>query len=391
MQLEYKWDIDPDVLEKCMADSTSIMEDNDNYIPALISDDVWGVPKQMEQFDSRHDSNNVWHFPYDSFDNFLIHISRLLRDSKYTNVVMSIYRTDGTTSPIVQQLITASKHVKIKVIIEMNAKGDRWQNDDIRTMLLEAGIDVVSYAAGRRKFHAKVFGIWREGDNGEISDSVAFVATGNWNSITAKTYEDYVIRIDDAKYSKNIIDRVLNCDENPVDIDPRILQSRYNARDILIEKINEQKSKKKWGVIKIKCNSLDDPQIIKALNSAAIAGCKIDLIVRGAMCWQPDLVNLNDNVHVHRFIHEYLDHSRVYYIGTDMYIGSLDLVQKKFDNRFELLVKVEDDEIRQGISSYIHTLLQTKDERHLMMGDDYHYHHKTTFTFGGGNGCKKRT
>jgi polyphosphate kinase len=127
----------------------------------------------------------------------------------------------------------------------------------------------------------------------------------------------------------------------------------FKLKKKLLKLINKESKKGSNGYICIKCNSLNDTDIIEALDSAALCGCRIYLIVRGACTWIPDSY---PNVTIKSIIWDKLEHSRIYVFGLInpiVYIGSLDPVTSKFENRIETLVKIKDPDILIRVLEYV--------------------------------------
>jgi polyphosphate kinase len=106
-----------------------------------------------------------------------------------------------------------------------------------------------------------------------------------------------------------------------------------------------------------KTNALVDPEVINALYQASQAGVKVDLIVRGICCLLPGIKGLSENISVRSIVDRFLEHSRIFYFENacqpEIYIGSSDWMPRNLMRRIEVLVPVEDGNLRERISSEI--------------------------------------
>jgi len=88
-----------------------------------------------------------------------------------------------------------------------------------------------------------------------------------------------------------------------------------------------------------KMNAITDPDIIKALYGASMAGVKIDLIIRGICCLRPGMAGISENIRVISVIGRFLEHSRVYYFQNSdpqVYCSSADWMERNLNNRIEV-------------------------------------------------------
>ena len=76
------------------------------------------------------------------------------------------------------------------------------------------------------------------------------------------------------------------------------------------------------------------------------------MLVRGACVIEP-----TKNIKIYSLVGRFLEHSRVYQFGTGknarIYIGSADLMGRNLNRRHELLILVENEEIRERLMNHL--------------------------------------
>ena len=106
-----------------------------------------------------------------------------------------------------------------------------------------------------------------------------------------------------------------------------------------------------------KTNSLQDPDICRALFRASQAGVKLMLNVRGICCLRPQVAGFSDNIEVCSIIDRFLEHARVFYFRNggheEVYLSSADWMKRNLSKRLELLFPIVDANIRRRL---IHAL-----------------------------------
>ena len=125
--------------------------------------------------------------------------------------------------------------------------------------------------------------------------------------------------------------------------------------------IEHEASFKDVGQIILKANSLVDPDIIQALYRASMAGCKIQLIIRGICALKPGVKDVSENITVYSIIGKYLEHPRIYCFKHDeneCYISSADLMPRNLIRRIEILTPVKEPKLAQKIKQILSLQLQ---------------------------------
>ena len=287
------------------------------------------------------------HHPYESFASSIeAFIDEAATDPRVQSIKMTLYRTSGD-SPIARSLIRAAERgVQVAVLVELKARFDEATNATWARTLERAGVHVV-YGVVGLKTHAKCVLVVRSDADG-LRRYVHF-GTGNYNSKTARVYEDIGFLTCDPAMGEDATQLFNHLtgysrahDYNSLIVAPHGLRNR------LLQFIANEASYGSDGHITIKTNSIGDPEVIEALYVASQAGVRIDLLVRGICCLRAGVPGLSENIRVRCVLGRYLEHSRVYRFGhggTDgspaHFIGSADLMPRNLDRRVELLAPVE--------------------------------------------------
>jgi polyphosphate kinase len=182
------------------------------------------------------------------------------------------------------------------------------------------------------------------------------VGTGNYNPVTAKTYEDLGLLTADADIGADATDlfNLLTGYSRQREYRKLLVAPHYLRPRLLKLIAREAKSD---GRIVMKMNSLADADMIDALYEASQAGASIDLIVRGICCLRPGIQGLSDGIKVRSIVGRYLEHSRVFRFGRRHnyrhYIGSADLMPRNLDRRVEAVVPVTDAGLKRRIDGIL--------------------------------------
>lgn len=286
------------------------------------------------------------HHPYESFSSSVeAFIDQAAADPRVQSIKMTLYRTSGD-SPIARSLIRAAERgVQVAVLVELKARFDEATNVTWARTLERAGVHVV-YGVVGLKTHAKCVLVVRNDADG--LRRYVHLGTGNYNSKTARIYEDLgfltcdpAIGEDATQLFNHLTGYSRGQDYNVLIVAPHSLRPR------LLELIANEVVHGDAGHVTIKTNSIGDPEMIEALYAASQAGVRVDLLVRGICCLRAGVPGLSDNIRVRSVLGRYLEHSRVYRFahgaadGAPVHlIGSADLMPRNLDRRVELLVPV---------------------------------------------------
>ncbi len=311
-----------------------------------------------ELFAQLRERDVLVHHPYDSFATSVeAFIGQAAEDPAVLGIKQTLYRTGGD-SPIVASLIRAAENGKqVAAIVELKARFDEEANIGWARALEEAGVHVV-YGIVGLKTHSKTALVLRREEDGVRH--YCHVGTGNYNSKTARIYEDIGLLTADEEIGGDVgeLFNYLTGFSRHADY-RQILVSPVTVRKRILAMIEEQTEVGPEGRIVLKLNGLTDAAMIDALYRASGAGVPIDLSVRGLCRLRPGIPELSENITVRSLVGSFLEHSRIYRFGGEpknpdvgpglplkLYIGSADLMGRNLDRRVEVLVPIRDPELQ---------------------------------------------
>jgi polyphosphate kinase len=302
-------------------------------------------------FAAIREADILLHHPYESFtDSVEMFIAQAADDPKVVGIKQTLYRTSGD-SPIVGSLIRAVEHGKqVVALVELKARFDEATNIEWAKTLEDSGVHVV-YGIVGFKTHSKTALVVRS--EGDTTTRYVHIGTGNYNSKTARNYEDYGLLTCDPDITHDIgeLFNFLTGFARHGNY-TKIIVSPTMSRGRIIELINGQRDLGTLGKISMKVNGLTDPAIIDALYEASMVGVEIRLAVRTLCCLRPGVAGLSENITVHSLVGEFLEHSRILIFGRpnerdfSVYIGSADLMERNLDRRVEVTVPIEDPRLQ---------------------------------------------
>ncbi len=316
------------------------------------------VPPQLadeaDLFEVLAGGDVLLHHPYESFAASVeAFVERAASDPDVMAIKQTLYRT-GTDSPIVGSLIKASQAGKqVTAVVELQARFDERANIAWARALEEAGVQVV-YGLRHVKTHCKMsLVIRREGDR---TRRYCHVGSGNYNSVTAQTYEDIGLLTADADIGADVAEvfNLLTGSGSEMVL-RRLVVSPLTTRSEVLAAIDAEAEAGSAGRIVLKTNGLTDPEVIDALYRASSAGASVDLVVRGRCSLRAGVPGLSDNIRVRSVVGRFLEHSRIFRFGGDhgrplrISFGSPDMMERNLDRRVEVIVPVQDPAIKQRL------------------------------------------
>lgn len=310
-------------------------------------------------FDVVDDRALLVHHPYESFASSVeAFIAQAADDPAVQTIKMTLYRAGGD-SPILRSLIRAAERgVQVAVLVEIKARFDEENNVLWARRLERAGVHV-AYGMVGLKTHSKVVLVVR--DDGDRLRRYCHIGTGNYNSKTARTYEDMGYITSDEAIGDDVVqlfNHLTGFSRN--EEYQRLLVAPKGLRPQLIDLVEREMSFGPEGSIIMKCNSIADPVMIDALYAASAAGVPIDMVVRGISCIRAGVPGLSETISVRSILGRYLEHSRIYRFGHGaddggpLYlIGSADLMPRNLERRVEVLVPIQHPKHREWLDQVL--------------------------------------
>jgi polyphosphate kinase len=315
------------------------------------------LPQTGGMFEHLRHHDCLLHHPFESFDAVVGFLREAVYDPDVLAIKQTIYRT-GSESVLMELLLEAVRRGKeVLAVVELKARFDEEANINWAERLEALGAQVV-YGIVGLKTHAKMMLVTRR-ESGKLR-RYAHLSTGNYNPKTARLYTDvgYLtgnpeLTFDVDKVFQQLSSLTQMKSTKQLLLAPFSMQTQMIR---LIERVAESARDGKPARIVIKCNSLTDEPLVKALVAAGQSGASIDLVVRGACILPPGVPGFTDNIRVRSVVGRMLEHTRVlYFRWGDMdheemlYLSSADWMNRNMTRRIEAAWPVRDPILRQRV------------------------------------------
>jgi polyphosphate kinase len=304
------------------------------------------------------------HHPYESFATSVVRFVReAAEDPKVLAIKMTLYRTSEATM-IIDHLIDAARNGKqVAVVVELKARFDEEANLRWASRLEEAGIHV-TYGVLGLKTHAKAILVVRRDYNG--LRRYAHIGTGNYHGGTARLYCDLGLLTCDRDIGLDLtaLFNYLTTGCRPSHSYRKLLVAPHLMKKTVLAKIDREiavQAGGQPGLIRFKCNAVEDADIVEALYRASQAGVKVELIIRDTCRLRPNLAGFSETITVMSIVGRFLEHARVYYFHNggdeEFFIGSADLMTRNLESRVEILTPIDHPDLRRELHALIETQL----------------------------------
>ena len=311
-------------------------------------------------FEALADHDVLLFHPYETFEPVVRLVEQAADDPNVLAIKQTLYRTSGN-SPIVRALGRAAQSGKeVTVLVELRARFDEARNIQWARRLEDLGAHVIYGIAGY-KTHAKALLIVRR--QGTRIQRYVHLATGNYNDRTAKLYSDFGLMTTDRDIANDVaafFNLLTGFSEtvgwSKLSIAPTGLQRKFC--DLIAREV-QVSTPDRPGLIIAKVNSLEDPEICRALYAASQAGVKILLNVRGICVLRPGVEGVSENIEVRSIVDRYLEHARVFYFRNggheEVYMASADWMRRNLLKRLEIMFPILDAGFKKRLIDVLNT------------------------------------
>ncbi len=300
-------------------------------------------------------------FPYHSFESVIDLLIEAAISPDVISIKLTCYRL-APGSNIINALTNAVRNGKsVIVVMELRARFDEEANLEWKRKLEESGAKVY-IGAPNMKIHAKICLIKKRVNN--HTTHLGFVSTGNLNEKTARLYGDHCLLTSNRHIMADInrIFTYLENQDNPqllkackkLIVSPVTMRTQMHS---LIDREIQVARQGKPAAITLKINSLSDEELILKLYTAAKAGVKIKMIIRGICCMFTENKKFVKKIKAISIIDEYLEHARVFIFHNEgkekAFISSADWMVRNIDHRVEVTCPVNDKEIQKELKDIL--------------------------------------
>lgn len=325
-----------------------------------------GEPVDLFALIREHDV--LVHHPYDSFASSVeAFISQAAADPDVLAIKQTLYRTSGD-APFVSALASAAEQGKqVAALVELKARFDEQRNINWAKKLEESGVHVVYGVVGLKTHSKTALVVRREADG---IRRYCHIGTGNYNSETARIYEDLGLLTADQVLGADLTNLFNHLTGFSREAETRsLILAPTGFRPWVLSEIARERDAGVNGRIAIKVNGLTDSHVVDALYEASQAGARIELLVRGVCAIRPQVPGLSESITVKSIVGRYLEHSRIFRFGVPTpevlastvverpsdfarpgnpatyFFGSADLMERNLDHRIEAIVPIREAEL----------------------------------------------
>ncbi|MBQ1401698.1 MAG: polyphosphate kinase 1 [Oscillospiraceae bacterium] len=310
-------------------------------------------------------------FPFQSMMPFVDLIYEAADDPEVLSIKITLYRMSASSKIAAALAYAADRGKDVLCLLELRARFDEQNNIDYSEMLEDAGCRII-YGLPEHKVHSKLCLITRQ--HGGNIETITQVGTGNYNEITGEQYTDLSLITADPEAGKDAeatFQALLRGELPPKAHTLWIAPLSFKSR--VLEYLDREISKGTDGRVAIKCNAMNNPEIMEKLIECSQAGVQVELFIRGICCLRPGIPGKTDNITVRSVVGRWLEHSRVYCFGEGedekLFIGSGDLLNRNLERRVEAFVEIRTPDTREQIHEILNALREDREKSRTMQPD----------------------
>ncbi len=333
-----------------------------------------GVDASLPMFENIAQGDILIHCPFESYEPVVRLVEEASADPDVVAIKQVLYRT-AQRSRFISALCRAAEAGKqVTVLVELKARFDEGHNLSQAERLQRAGVQVV-YGVKGFKTHAKVLLIVRR-ENGTLRRYCHF-GTGNYNENTARLYSDLSLLTcdenlgaDASQFFNSVTGLTRLMPFRRLHPSPSMMKERLLS---LIEGETQRARQGEQAQIDAKMNSLNDRDIMDALERASAAGVDIRLNVRGICCWVPGTEEGRAHTRIVSIVDRYLEHARIFSFGNGgsplTYIASADWMGRNLDRRVELMVPIENRRLAKRVRDVLDACFRDNTQAYVLQPD----------------------
>ncbi|NJK88359.1 MAG: hypothetical protein HC923_02495 [Myxococcales bacterium] len=330
-------------------------------VEAVIDRPAWRFPVAVARheptlrnpdrlFEEIAKKDRLLHHPFDSFRPVLDFLDTAARDPKVVAIKQLLFRANQG-SPLLRALSHAAENGKqVTVVVELRTRFEETVNAHWARELQRSGAHVV-YGRPDLQTHANLSLVVRR-EGARLRRYLHF-STGGYEPSSAREQTDYAILSANPAMTEDAA-RIFNTltgfgrwpDLQHLVLGPFDLRHHLLAR---IQRETEHAARGHPSGIRLKLNTLTDPQLIEALYEASRRGVPVDILVRAACGLRPFLDGLVAPIRVRSRVSRFLEHGRLFvWTNGGEQVAELcsgDWTPRTMDERVDLLVPILDGDL----------------------------------------------
>ena len=327
--------------------------------------------KKGEYFRYIEQQDLLMSYPFQSMMPFVDLLYEAADDPEVLSIKITLYRMSASSKVAAALAYAADRGKDVLCLLELRARFDEQNNIDYSEMLEDAGCRIV-YGLPEHKVHSKLCLITRQ--HGGNIETITQVGTGNYNEITGEQYTDLTLitaRPEVGKDAEATFQALENGELPPeahsLWIAPRSFKNR------VLEFLDREIAKGEHGRVSIKCNSMNNIEIMEKLIACSQAGVKVELFIRGICCLRPGIPGKTENIVIKSVVGRWLEHSRIYCFGSGgderIFVGSGDLLNRNLERRVEAFAEITTPDTREQIHEILAALREDREKSRTMQPD----------------------